>query len=154
MGTSEAMKLARMASREADKQRAFAMMTNPAVVSTVTLLGGLYLANHIKWDENGTRNADVRAIAMAGIAIGSMASAGIRDKYVLGGFGLAAGVSGLDPVKFPSANDLTVNYGLGQDAKLFGANVPGVTQGHPWYEWLMGPIGTIKDLVTGKGLTL
>ena len=154
MATSEAMKLAKMAAREADKQRAFMLMTQPAVVSTVTLLGGLYLANHIKWDQNGTRNADVRAIAMAGIAIGAMASAGIRDKYVLGGFGLAAGLSGLDPVKFPTSSDLTVNYGLGADAKLGPYNVPGVTPGHPWYEWLMGPIATIKDLVTGKGLTI
>jgi hypothetical protein len=154
MATSDAMKLAKMAAREADKQRAFAIMTNPAVVSTVTLLGGLYLANHIRWDKDYNRNTDVRAIAMAGIAVGAMAAAGIRDKYVLGGFGVAAGVAGLNPVKFPSVSASFENVGLGADAKLFGANVPGLTPGHPWYEWLMGPIATIKDLVTGKGLTI
>jgi hypothetical protein len=151
MARSEALTLAKMAAREADKQRAFALVTNPAIVSTLTLLGGLYLANHVKWDQDGTRNADVRAIAMAGIAIGAMASAGVRDKYVLGGFGLAAGVSGLDPVKFPtSTTELTTNYGLGSDAKLFNQSIPGITPGVPAWEWLLGPFRGIYDYAKGK----
>jgi len=150
MAASEAMKLARMAAKEADKQRMFALLTNPAVVSAATLLGGLYLANQVRWDKDDARNADIRAIAMGGVAIGAMASSGVRDKYVLGGFGLAAGLSGLDPVSFPSSSDLTQNYGLGADAKLFGQAVPGITPGTSAWEWLLGPIMPLYEKLKGK----
>ena len=147
---SERVKLAKMAAKEADKQRLFALATNPAVLSIAVLLGGMYAANKIRWDSDETRNTEVRAIAMAGAAIGSLSAMGVRDKYVLGGLGLAAGVAGLDPVKFPTAGTLTENYGLGADARLFGASIPGITPGHPAWEWLLGPVGVPYDLAKGK----
>lgn len=148
MKQSETLKLAKMAAREADKQRVFALLSNPVVLGMGTLFAGLYAANHIRWDKDDTRNADVRAIAMAGAAIGSLAALGVRDKYVMGGFGLAAGVAGMDPVKFPAAQTLTENYGLGSDSRLFGASVPGVTPGYPGWEWLLGPARLPYDLLT------
>jgi hypothetical protein len=147
---SEAMKLAKMAIKEREKDRLFALVTNPAVVAMGTLLGGIYLANHIRWDDDETRNTDVRAIAMAGTAIGSMAALGLRDKWILGGLGLAAGVAGLDPVNVPSVDNLTENYGLGSDARLFGQSVPGITPGHPLWEWALGPLQIPYDLARGK----
>lgn len=148
MATSDAVKLARMASREADKQRIFAIVSHPAILSSAALLGGVYAANKIRWDKDDTRNTDVRALAMAAVAITSLASAGVRDKYVLGGVGLAAGVAGLDPVKLPSTTELTTNYGLGSDARLFGQSLPGVTPGYPAWEWLLGPFRGVYDLAT------
>jgi len=150
MAVSEAVKLARMQAKENDKQRMFALLTNPAVVSLASLLTGLYVANHVRWDKDDARNADVRAIAMAGTAIGSLAAMGLKDKWLLGGFGLAAGVSGLDPVSIPSVSNLTENYGLGSDARLFGASVPGITPGHPLWELALGPIDPLYDRWRGK----
>lgn len=147
---SEQQKLMRLASREADKQRLFAVVTSPAFMGMATLLGGLYVANHVQWDNDPVRNTDVRAIAMAGAAIGSLALLGVRDKYVLSGFGLASGIAGLDPVKFPAVSDLTANYGLGSDAKLFGVPVPGITPGTSAWEWLLGPAMPIYEKIRGR----
>jgi len=138
------------ASREADKARAFQVLTSPAVLGLASLMGGLYLANHVTWDKDPTRNTDVRAIAMAGVAITSLAAAGIRDKYVLGGFGVAAGVAGLDPVKFPSVEGVTQNFGLGSDARLFGMPIPGITPGTSAWEWLLGPATPLYEKLKGR----
>jgi len=150
MAVSEAVKLARMQAKENDKQRMFALLTNPAVVGLTSLLTGLYVANHVRWDKENARNEDVRAIAMAGTAIGSLAAMGLKDKWLLGGFGLAAGLAGLDPISIPSMSSLTENYGLGSDARFFGMSVPGITPGHPLWEAALGPIGPLYDIARGK----
>ena len=134
MGMSEARKLAKLEARERDKQRMFSLLTNPLLLALGGFLAGTYIANSVKWSDDATRNADIRAIAMAGTAIGAMSYLGVHDKWVLGAFGTAAGLAGLDPVSLPGLSSLTENYGLGADARLFGTPVPGITPGYPAWE--------------------
>jgi hypothetical protein len=147
---SDQERVMRLASREADKQRLFSVLTSPAVLGLASLMGGLYVANHVTWDDEPVRNTDVRAIAMAGTAIGALSVMGVREKWILGGFGLASGLAGLDPVKFPAVGDLTANYGLGSDAKLFGLPVPGVTPGTSAWEWALGPFMPLYEKMKGR----
>lgn len=136
----ERRKLARIAEREAQAQRAHALLTDPRILGLGTMFLGIYAANRIRWDEDPTRNRDMRAMVMAGTAIGSLSLMGVHDKYIQGGMALGCGLSGLDPVKIPSPESLTENYGMGADARLFGQSVPGVTPGTSAWEWLLGPL--------------
>ena len=136
----ERRKLAKIAQRESEAQRVHALMTDPRILGLGAFFLGIYAANSIRWDDDPTRNTDLRAMVMAGTAIGSLSLMGVHDKYIQGGMALGCGLAGLDPVKIPSPGTLTENYGLGADSRLFGQSVPGITPGTSAWEWLLGPL--------------
>jgi len=121
MAQSEALKLAKLQARENDRQRLAALLTSPPVLSMGVLFAGMYAANRIRWDQDDTRNTDVRAVVMGGVAMGALASLGVKDKWILAGAGAAAGIAGLDPVKIPSQLlKETIDVGSGA---LIGAEI-------------------------------
>lgn len=101
---SDAIKLARIQAKENERTRLYGLVAQPAVLGFLVMAGGLYAANRVKWDEDEVRNADVRAIVSAGAAMAGLASCGVKDRWLLGGVGVAAGLSGLDPVDVSGIN--------------------------------------------------
>lgn len=102
--TSEAVKLAKMQARENERTRIYNLVQQPALLGFLVMAGGLYMANKVRWDPDDTRNADVRAIVSAGAAMAGLATTGVRDRWVLGGVGFAAGLSGLNPLDVSGVN--------------------------------------------------
>jgi hypothetical protein len=90
------LKLAHIASREADKQRLYNALMAPQVLGMISLIGGLYIANKMPWDEDEGQNRTMKSLAMAGAGVGALSMMGVKDKYVLGGMALLAGVAGAE----------------------------------------------------------
>lgn len=118
------LRLARIACREADKQRMYNVLMSPQVLGIAALIGGLYVANKMEWDEDAGQNRTMKSLAMAGAGVGALSLMGVRDKYVLGGMALLAGVAGAEGGGTPwsplQAGEATV-IGAG-----LGSVVPGV----------------------------
>jgi hypothetical protein len=111
---SEAITLAKMQARENDKQRIAQVLGSPGIMGLAILAGGLYAANKIQWDEDETRNADVRAVVSAGAVLAGLSQAGVKDKWILGITAGAAGLSGLEAV--------TVDSGIAKEIIDVGAS--------------------------------
>jgi hypothetical protein len=120
---SDTLRLARIASREADKQRAYNALMSPQVLGIIALLGGLYIANRVRWDEDDGQNRTMKSLAMAGTGVGALSLMGVRDKYVLGGMALLAGVAGAEGGGTPYS---PLQAG---EATLIGAGVGSVVPG-------------------------
>jgi hypothetical protein len=96
---SEAMKLAKMQARENERQRLFAVLTDPRVIAAASLLGGVYAIEHIRFAEDEARNQRLKAAMMAALIYQSLSMAGAKGwpaavASVVGGVGLGASGGG------------------------------------------------------------
>ena len=96
MKKTEAIRLAEIQARENERTRVYALITHPAVMGMMIAAGGLLLANEIEWDHvDKTRSNDVRAAFSAASVMMGLSTAGVHDRYLVGGASIAAGLSGL-----------------------------------------------------------
>lgn len=91
MAVSEAVKLARMQARENERQRLFALLTDPRVLSAAALLGGVYVVEHIKFADDEGRNQRLRSAMMAALIYQALTMAGAKG-WPAAGASLVAGV--------------------------------------------------------------
>ncbi len=101
---SQSNKIAKRAERNADKERLYSLITDPMVSSLLTLLVGIYLAEHIPWSDDAKRRSLLRGLALSGVTLTSMGRAGVGDLTTLGMSGIAgiaglSGEDGLNPVE-------------------------------------------------------
>lgn len=133
---SERLQLAKIASREADKQRLFLLATSPVVLSTLTLFGGLLAANKIKWSEDASLQSGMRELACAGAVLTALSCAGVKDKWVLLPAAAAAGIAAGDG-------------GGTSYSPLQAAEATGVGAG---VGLILGPPGAVAGGVIGLGV--
>jgi len=94
-----ALKLARLQAREADNQRIMAVLLDPRVMSAVTLVGGIYAIEHIRFAEDEGRNQRLRSAALAALIYAALSQAGAKGWPVAvaslaGGLGLGSSGGG------------------------------------------------------------
>lgn len=99
MATSEAVRLARMQARENEKQRLFALITDPKVMSAATLVGGVYAIEHIRFTEDEARNQRLKSAMMAAVIYQALTMAGAKGwpaamGSLVGGLGLGSSGGG------------------------------------------------------------
>ena len=120
-----ALKLAKLQAEENDKTRLFGVIMAPPVLGMLVMAGGLYMANRVTWDsEDGARNADVRAVISAASTMAGLATAGVKDRWILGIAGGAAGLSGLNSVSNEGVASIA-----GEAAVVAGATAAGAIVG-------------------------
>lgn len=106
---SEAIELAIMQAKENDKTRILSIVLSPPVLGMAMVAGGLILANKVTWDsKDPSRNADVRAVIGAAAIMAGLSTAGVKDRWLLGVAGAAAGLSGLQGVSDPVAGEVAL----------------------------------------------
>jgi len=128
MAASEALKLARLAARQASQDRIFELLKDPAVEGLAVALGGMYVAQRIRWVEDDSANEDLRALATAAAVLIGTSRAGLSGtaSAVLAGGAAIAG-SG-EVVANLSGSKGFWNFLLGSDRRLWGLAIPGITK--------------------------
>lgn len=121
---SEAIKLARMQSRENDKARLMALATDPHIMAVVVALAGIYVTERITWSEDGGRNQRIRAAAMAMVIYQSLTMAGAKGwpaaiAALAGGIGAGASGGGTPWSPLQAGSATVIGGGV-------GSVVPGV----------------------------
>ena len=106
---SEAIELAILQAKENDKTRILSVVLSPPLLGVMVVAGGLILANKVTWDsKDEARNADVRAIIGAAATMAGLSTAGMKDRWILGVAGAAAGLSGLQSVPAPVVGEVAL----------------------------------------------
>jgi hypothetical protein len=121
---TQALKLQRAQASESDKQRLFALLTDPRVLSTATLLAGVYAVEHIRFAEDEGRNQRLKAAVMAALIYQALSMAGARGwpaavASVVGGVGMGASGGGTPWSPLQAGEATLLGAGL-------GSVVPGV----------------------------
>lgn len=121
---SDAIKLAKMQARENEKQRLFALLTDPKILAAASLMGGVYAIEHIRFAEDEGRNQRLKSAVMAALIYQSLSMAGAKGwpaavASLVGGVGLGSS-GGATPYSLLQAGEATL---IGAGA---GSIVPGV----------------------------
>lgn len=87
-------KRARMVARNAEKERIYALLTDPQVLGLATVLGSLVLANRIRFAQDPGTNARVQGVAAASGCLMGLGRAGVGDLTSLVMAGMAGAATG------------------------------------------------------------
>lgn len=77
------LKRARLAARNADKERMLALVTDPQVIGLATVMGGLLLANNVRFHKDDAANAAIQGVAASGAVLMGLGRAGVGDLTTL-----------------------------------------------------------------------
>jgi len=118
------VKLAKMQARENDKQRMFALLSDPKVLGAAALVGGVFAIEHITFSEDEGRNQRLKSAVLAALIYQALSTAGAKGWPVavaslVGGVGLGSSGGGT-PWSWQQAGEAGV-IGAG-----LGSVVPGV----------------------------
>lgn len=121
---TEKVTLAKIAAREADKQRLANLVTQPHIMALGTAIAGMYVCEKIKWSEDEGRNQRLRAAALAMVMYQSLSMAGAKGwpaaaAALAGGLGLGASGGGTAWSPLQSGEAALLGAGI-------GSVVPGV----------------------------
>jgi hypothetical protein len=136
MATSQAVKLQRLANREREKERLFALLADPLVLAVLTTAVGLYGAERVTWSDDEGRNSRIRMAVEATILYAALTRVGAKGwpaALAAVGGGLATGGSGAGTSWSP------LQAG---EATLLGAGVGSIVPG----------VGTIVGAGVGLGV--
>jgi len=79
IGTAKDLKTARRISREADKERIYAFLTQPEVLGYIMAIGGLALVNNIPFSNDEVKNAYIQSLASTMSVLLGLGYAGVGD---------------------------------------------------------------------------
>jgi hypothetical protein len=121
---SAAVKLARMQSQEADKQRVMAVLTDPRVLSLAALVGGVYLVENIRFSPDEGRNQRLKTAVLAALIYQGLSMAGAKGwpaalGSLVGGVGLGSSGGGTPWSPLQAGEAVAIGAGV-------GSVVPGV----------------------------
>lgn len=124
MAKSEALKLAKLQARENEKARLFAVLTDPRVMSALSLVGGVYTIEHIRFSQDEGRNQRLKSAVLAALIYQSLSLAGAKGwpaavASVVGGVGLGSSGGGTPWSALQAGEATVIGAGL-------GSVVPGV----------------------------
>ena len=117
-------KIAKQQARENDKARMMAVLMDPRVMTALTLVGGIYGIEHIRFANDEGRNQRLKSAALAALIYAELSQAGARGWPVavgslVGGLGLGSSGGGT-PYSPLQAGEATAV------GALAGSVVPGV----------------------------
>lgn len=122
--TSDAIKLAKMQARENEKQRLFALLTDPKILAAASLMGGVYAVEHIRFAEDEGRNQRLKSAMMAALIYQALSMAGAKGwpaavASLVGGVGLGSSGGGTPYSPLQAGEATLIGAGV-------GSIVPGV----------------------------
>lgn len=87
----------RAAAANADKERLFALLTDPQILGLLTVFGGLLVANKIRFSDNYLANKGLRSMATASSILLGLGRAGVGDLTCMSMAAAAGAISMADP---------------------------------------------------------
>jgi len=94
---------AKRASRNAERERIFELLRDPAVIGMITLIGGVMAAENIPLSGNDSRDVHLRSVLVGAVILMSLTRAGAGDLTTLavattGGLASEAGGMGISDI--------------------------------------------------------
>jgi hypothetical protein len=133
MPKSEALKLAKLQARENEKTRLWALVSDPRVLSTLSLVGGVYTIEHIRFAENEGRNQRLKTALLAAVIYQSLSMAGAKGwpaavaSLVGGVVGSSGGGTPWSPLQAGEATALGAGLGTFAGGPGVGTIIGGAT---------------------------
>jgi len=124
---SEAVKLEREKRKTLSQERAWMLLTDPAITGALTAIAGMLLVQKLRFSEDDSANEDLRALATATVVLIGTSRAGLSgaaSAMLAGGAAIAA--SG-ETVQNLTGSRGFAQFLLGSDKKLFGLSIPGLS---------------------------
>jgi hypothetical protein len=130
MPKSDALKLAKLQARENEKTRLWGLVTEPRVLSVLSLVGGVYTIEHMRFAENEGRNQRLKTALLAALIYQSLSMAGAKGwpaavASLVGGVGLGSSGGGTPWSPLQAGEATVIGAGLGSVVPGVGTLVGG-----------------------------
>jgi hypothetical protein len=127
---NEAVKLAKMQARENDKQRMFALLSDPKVLGAAALVGGVLAIENISFSSDEGRNQRLKSALLAALIYQALSTAGAKGWPVavaslVGGVGLGSSGGGTPWSPLQAGEATVIGAGLGSVVPGVGTLVGG-----------------------------